>query len=95
MTTVLIVDDEELNTRLIQLYLKDTGYETVTASDGLEGWDQLQQLHDKIDVVLLDMNYRKGDMEGAEGEQQHGDQAAGVPAETAIPARPTLYRAPV
>jgi CheY-like chemotaxis protein len=54
MPQVLIVDDDEAVRRLLELLLKTSGYDTVTATNGVEG---LEQMHRQLPcVVLLDMN---------------------------------------
>ena len=52
--TILAIDDEPRNLRLIERYLCDTNYDLLTAKDGVEGWDMLQRNADKVDVILLD-----------------------------------------
>ena len=54
MPQVLIVDDDEAVRRLLELLLKTSGYDTVTATNGVEG---LEQMHRQLPcVVLLDVN---------------------------------------
>jgi CheY-like chemotaxis protein/anti-sigma regulatory factor (Ser/Thr protein kinase) len=52
--TILAIDDEPRNLRLIERYLSDTDYALLTAKDGVEGWDMLQRHADAVDVILLD-----------------------------------------
>lgn len=53
--TILIVDDEINNIRLLQGDLEDQGYESfLIARDGTEAWEILQENYKNIDVVLLD-----------------------------------------
>jgi CheY-like chemotaxis protein/anti-sigma regulatory factor (Ser/Thr protein kinase) len=53
--TILIVDDEINNIRLLQADLEDDGYERfLIARDGVEAWDILQEKHHEINAVLLD-----------------------------------------
>lgn len=54
MTTVLAIDDEPNNLKLIQMYLADTGYRVLTALNGAEGLRVLSQYHEQIAVILLD-----------------------------------------
>ncbi|MFZ3166325.1 MAG: response regulator [Candidatus Methanoperedens sp.] len=49
---VLIVDDEEVNIRIIEAYLNKE-YEIITAQNGKEAMDKIEQ--DKPDIVLLDI----------------------------------------
>lgn len=48
---VLIVDDNETNRELLELFSTEIGYECVLASSGIEALDMLDA---DIDVVLLD-----------------------------------------
>ena len=53
MPQVLIVDDDEAVRRLLELLLKPSGYDTVTATNGVEG---LKQMHRQLPcLVLLDI----------------------------------------
>ena len=63
--TVLIVDDDPFILDTAKMYLKQEIDEVITESLP-ERIPDLLDAHE-IDVVLLDMNYRKGDMEGKEG----------------------------
>jgi len=53
-STILVVDDEPINTAIITEYLAEEGYEFRTATDGAAAWDLLEQLPEVFDVVLLD-----------------------------------------
>ena len=50
---ILIVEDDHNISELLQLYLKNEGYETVIANDGGEGVDQFRKF--RPDLVLLDL----------------------------------------
>ena len=50
---ILIVEDDHIISELLQLYLKNEGYETVIANDGGEGIDQFRRF--RPDLVLLDL----------------------------------------
>ncbi len=50
---ILIVEDDHSISELLQLYLKNEGYETVIANDGGEGIDQFRRF--RPDLVLLDL----------------------------------------
>ena len=52
---ILVVDDEPMNQDLIEIYLEEQeNYELIMASDGLEGWAELQRQGNNIDLILLD-----------------------------------------
>ena len=51
---VLVVDDEHANIDIIDLYLKEAGYNVYTANNGEEGFEKLLQNKGDISVILLD-----------------------------------------
>ncbi|OCZ49849.1 response regulator transcription factor [Dehalobacter sp. TeCB1] len=52
-STILIVDDDKNICKLMDLYLKKTGYNTIICHDGSAAIDILQKT--KVDLVLLDI----------------------------------------
>ncbi len=52
--TILYIEDNYHNRRLVQKVLKSRGYEVMLAEDGLEGWEMLQK--HKPTLVLLDIS---------------------------------------
>lgn len=53
MARILIIEDEKMLSRFVQLELEHEGYETDTASDGLSGLEKA--LKDDYDLMLLDL----------------------------------------
>ena len=53
-STLLAVDDERVNLRLISMLLKDENYRIVTAENGLKAWKLLEKSPENYDAVLLD-----------------------------------------
>lgn len=53
MKRILIVEDEEIITDLIQKKLSDEGYEVSSAKDGVEGLEKMKEI--KPDLILLDI----------------------------------------
>jgi len=52
---LLVVDDEPFNLEIIAEHLDGSGYELVTANDGQEAWDLLQNAgEDEFDALILD-----------------------------------------
>ena len=51
---VLVVEDNELDRRLLQAHLRKTECVTEFARDGLEAWNMLDREPDRFDLVLLD-----------------------------------------
>jgi len=54
LPSILIVDDEPMNLRILNEYLEDMGYLIEEAHDGAEAWAILQESPDKFDLILLD-----------------------------------------
>ena len=52
---ILIVDDEEDITHLTEKFLQLEKYETITCSNGYDAIDILQEKHDDIALILLDI----------------------------------------
>ena len=53
--TILIAEDDPDIVNLLCLYLKNSGYQVLTAPDGLEAWRLFGQEH--VDLALLDVQY--------------------------------------
>lgn len=54
---ILVVDDETSVVTYLEALLQDNGYETVSASDGLEGMEKARK--EKPDLVTLDISMPK------------------------------------
>src|SRR2546427_8322327 len=52
-STILVVDDDPRNTRLMESILKSSGYPVLSAHDGQEALDKIAQ--HRPDAVLLDV----------------------------------------
>ena len=61
MERILIIEDEKDVNQLLAKHLQDSGYETVSVWNGLDGITQLQKQH--FDMILLDLMlpYKSGD----------------------------------
>lgn len=53
MQTILAVDDEPHALKIIALYLRDAGYNVITANHGKEALAALEK-HPAVDLILLD-----------------------------------------
>ncbi|MCR8644272.1 response regulator transcription factor [Paenibacillus sp. N1-5-1-14] len=52
-STILLVDDEKEITNLLEIYLKNEGYQLLIANDGLEALELLQS--NAVDLIILDV----------------------------------------
>ena len=55
MPTVLVVDDEGPVRELTARMLRQAGYDTLLAVDGLDAWRQLRREATKVDAVVSDV----------------------------------------
>jgi DNA-binding response OmpR family regulator len=53
MKKILIIEDDPKITEVLELFLKDEGFETVTAANGVEGFEQAQS--GGFDLIILDL----------------------------------------
>lgn len=53
MKKILIIEDNELNLKLMKDVLEFSGYETASAQDGLTGVEMIKS--EKFDLILLDI----------------------------------------
>jgi CheY-like chemotaxis protein len=53
--SVLIVDDEEPVRKFVERVLRDAGYETAPAADGIEALERAQKI-ESLDLVVTDVN---------------------------------------
>lgn len=60
MQKILVVDDEETNRELLRVIL-ESDYAVVTAEDGEEALQKLQEYHDETAAILLDLQMPKAD----------------------------------
>ena len=56
---ILVVDDERYMLRLVEYNLKKSGYEVVTASDGVEAMEKISE--GRPDLILLDIKMPRMD----------------------------------
>lgn len=63
-TRVLVVEDNALDRKLLNVHLTSHGYQPRIVTDGVEAWDILDHAPDSVDVVLLDRSMpRMGGLE--------------------------------
>ena len=54
--TVLVVDDSPTVVKFVSFALKKSGFEVITAGDGMEAVEKLSTLEGGIDLVITDLN---------------------------------------
>lgn len=53
MNKILVADDSPFVLEIVETVLKSEGFDVITASDGTEAWNKIQQ--EKPDVVIVDI----------------------------------------
>ena len=74
---ILIVDDEANLVDIIQMRLKQEGYEVITAADGEEGLQKARSA--KPDLILLDVSMPKMTGEEVLEKLKSGDDTKSIP----------------
>ena len=92
---ILIVDDEPDVLSYLEMLLQDTGYETITASNGLEGLEAVKR--EKPDLVTLDVSMPEASGTRFYKEIKRDAELAGIPvvivtAVTGLGGDPDAYR---
>lgn len=77
MASVLIVDDDPVVRRMLQLSFESEGFDVLTAGDGLEGLESMRS--SKPNVVVLDIMMPKLDGLKVMRELQGDDSLRGTP----------------
>jgi len=77
--TVLIAEDSRFFMTQIKSFMEDSGYEVVTAEDGLEAWKTLDANAEKVNIVLTDIEMPN--MDGFEFTERlrHDDRFQALP----------------
>ncbi len=52
--SILVIDDDPNNIKILELNLEELGYEILAASNGVSGWSLLETRKEDIQVILLD-----------------------------------------
>jgi len=55
MARILVVDDVPANVEILSFHLSDEGYDVIEAQGGEQALTTLQQQHEEVDLVLLDV----------------------------------------
>jgi DNA-binding response OmpR family regulator len=75
--SVLIVDDDPVVRRMLQLSFESEGFDVATAGDGLEGLEAMRA--DKPDAIILDIMMPKLDGMKVLDEMNGDDSLRGMP----------------
>lgn len=54
--TILVVDDSPTVVKFVSFSLKNSGYEVLTATDGMDALEKVSRLERRVDLVITDLN---------------------------------------
>ncbi|MEK7774685.1 MAG: response regulator [Candidatus Zixiibacteriota bacterium] len=54
--TILVVDDSPTVVKFVSFSLKNSGFNVVTACDGMDAIEKISSLRDNVDMVITDLN---------------------------------------
>jgi two-component system chemotaxis response regulator CheY len=54
--TILVVDDSPTVVKFVSFSLRNSGYNVVTACDGMDAIEKLNKLPENVDLVITDLN---------------------------------------
>ena len=54
--TILVVDDSPTIVKFVSFSLRNSGFEVVTASDGMDAIEKMSHLSDEVSLVITDLN---------------------------------------
>lgn len=54
--TILVVDDSPTVVKFVAFSLKNSGYQVVTACDGMDALEKLSNMPQSVDLVITDLN---------------------------------------
>mgnify|MGYP001164071026 CR=1 FL=1 len=76
---ILIVDDDELNRKILEEILEDASYVTISAEDGVQAMEQMKANAADIELVLLDRMMPNMDGMQVMEEMKKHDNLQGIP----------------
>lgn len=53
---ILVVDDSPTVVKFVSFSLKNSGFDVITARDGMEAVEKLSTISDEIDLIITDLN---------------------------------------
>lgn len=59
--TILLVEDNIVNVKVATLLLESSGYEVITAYDGIQAMEAFNDNHETVDLIMLDIHMPKMD----------------------------------
>jgi CheY-like chemotaxis protein len=74
LRAILIVEDNEVNAMILRSMLRKRGYDTMIASDGIEGVEMTDRHHPLLVLMDLQMPRLDGFAAAAEIRRQSGDK---------------------
>jgi len=77
--TILVVDDSPTIVKFVSFSLRNSGFNVVTASDGMDAVEKVSHLEDDVDLVITDLNMPNLDGYGLIGTLRQSEKHRETP----------------
>ena len=77
--TILVVDDSPTIVKFVSFSLRNSGFEVVTASDGMDAIEKMSHLSEDVNLVITDLNMPNLDGYGLIGTLRQNERYRHMP----------------
>jgi len=77
--TILVVDDSPTIVKFVSFSLRNSGFEVVTASDGMDAIEKMSHLSEDVNLVITDLNMPNLDGYGLIGTLRQNERYRDIP----------------
>jgi len=77
--TILVVDDSPTIVKFVSFSLRNSGFEVVTASDGMDAIEKMSHLSEDVSLVITDLNMPNLDGYGLIGTLRQNERYRDTP----------------
>jgi two-component system chemotaxis response regulator CheY len=77
--TILVVDDSPTVVKFVAFSLKNSGFQVVTACDGMDALEKLSNMPESVDLVITDLNMPNLDGYGLISTLRENEQHRATP----------------
>lgn len=77
--TILVVDDSPTVVKFVSFSLKNSGFNVISACDGMDAIEKISNMSQKVDLVITDLNMPNLDGYGLIDTLRHNEQHRETP----------------